>query len=235
MVSTLDSSPTSEATSPGWPEVAAAAVTYVVLLFLLPPVLTGLTSGDAALQGHVMAALSGVLGFAAFGAAFVIRRRGWGAFGVRRVSWRWLLAGLGLGIAAVALSRLLVVVIVALTGDALVDPQGSYQDAASAGGMSLALQLLLLGLLTGVGEEFAFRGVLTNALKRYGSIVAVSGSTVVFALAPGINLALIPAVIVGVIAAVLTVRCRSIWPGVVVHVVNNSLGTVVSLVLTAIV
>lgn len=221
------------AARPGWPEVAAAAVTYVGLLFLLPPVLADLAAGDAVLRGHMLAALSGLLGFAAFGAAFVIRRRGWGAFGVRRVSWRWLLAGLGLGIAAVALSRLVVIVVVALTGDALVDPQGSYQEAARAGGGALAMQLILLGLLTGAGEEFAFRGVLTNALTRYGSVVAVSVSTVVFAVAHGINLALIPALIVGGIAGVLTVRSRSIWPGVVVHVVNNSLGTIISQLLVA--
>lgn len=232
-MSTVESSRT--ATRPGWPEVAVAAVTYVGLLLLLPPLLAGLTAADAALRGHVFAALSGVLGFAAFGAAFVIRRRGWAAFGVRRVSWRWLLAGLGLGIGAIVLSRLVVIVVVALTGGAAVDPQGSYQDAASAGAGALALQLLLLGVLTGAGEEFAFRGVLTNALTRYGSAVAVAVSTVVFALAHGINLALIPAVIVGLIAGVLTVRTRSIWPGVVVHVVNNAVGTVVSLLLTVLV
>lgn len=229
----VESTRTSAATRPGWPEVAAAAVTYVGLLLLLPPALVHLTTGNEALLGHVFAALSGVLGFATFGAAFVIRRRGWGAFGVRRVSWRWLLIGLGLGLAAIVLSRVVVLVVVALTGDALVDPQGSYQDAASAGGVSLAVQLILLGLLTGAGEEFAFRGVLTNALTRYGSVVAVFVSTVIFALAHGINLALIPAIIVGSIAAVLTVRSRSIWPGVVVHVVNNSVGTIVSLLLTA--
>lgn len=232
---TVTSSRTAATSRPGWPEVAAAAVAYVGLLLVLPPILADLTEGDAALRGHALAALSGVLGFAAFGAACVIRRRGWEAFGVRRVSWRWLLAGLGLGIGAVVLSRLVVVAVVAVTGDAAVDPQGSYQDAASAGAGALALQLLLLGLLTGAGEEFAFRGVLTNALTRYGSVVAVAVSTVVFAVAHGINLALIPAVIVGLIAGVLTVRTRSIWPGVVVHVVNNSLGTVVSLLLTAVV
>lgn len=229
----IESTRTSAATRPGWPEVAAAAVTYVGLLLLLPPLMAHLTAGDGALRGHVFAALSGVLGFAAFAAAFVIRRRGWAAFGVRRVSWRWLLVGLGLGLAAIVLSRLVVLVVVALTGDALVDPQGSYQDAASAGGVSLAVQLVLLGLLTGAGEEFAFRGVLTNALTRYGSVIAVTVSTVIFALAHGINLALIPAIIVGLIAAILTVRSRSIWPGVVVHVVNNSVGTIVSLALTA--
>lgn len=208
-------------------------MTYVVLLLLLPPVLADLAADDDALRGHMLAALSGLLGFAAFAAAYVIRRRGWGAFGVRRVSWRWLLAGVGLGIAAVAFSRLVVIAVVALTGDLLVDPQSSYQDAARAGGGSLALQLILLGLLTGAGEEFAFRGVLTNALTRYGSVVAVSVSTVIFAVAHGINLALIPALIVGLIAGVLTVRTRSIWPGVVVHVVNNSLGTIVSQLLTS--
>lgn len=224
----------STASRPGWPEIAAAATAYVILLVAVPPVLSAWAGADSSLHGQLLAALSGVLGFAAFGAAFVVRRRGWAAFGVRRASWRWLLIGLGLGVAAMLLSRVAVVAVVTLTGDLLVDPQGAYQAAAGAGGASLAVQLVLLGLLTGVGEEFAFRGVLTNALTRYGPGVAVSVSSVIFALAHGINLAMIPAFTVGMIAGVLTVRARSIWPAVIVHVVNNSLGTLLSQALIAV-
>ncbi len=220
---------------PGWPEVAAAAGTYLLLLLLLPPLLLSATEDDPVARGLALAGLSGLIGFAAFFVALAVRRRGWAAFGVRRTTWRWLLIGLGWGLAAVVITRVGVVVVLLLSGDLLTDPQGSYRDAASGGAVAFALQLLLLGLLTGAGEEFAFRGVLTNALLRYGSVVAVVVSTLVFALAHGLNLALVPAITVGLLAAVMTVRSCSIWPAVVLHVVNNTVGTVVSQLLLTLV
>jgi membrane protease YdiL (CAAX protease family) len=56
--------------------------------------------------------------------------------------------------------------------------------------------VLFLSVLTPVGEEFLFRGVVANALLRYGPVV-------------------------GVIAAELMRRSGSVWPAVAVHVVNN--------------
>ncbi|MFL4909817.1 CPBP family intramembrane glutamic endopeptidase [Streptomyces sp. MMS24-I2-30] len=72
----------------------------------------------------------------------------------------------------------------------------------------------------------AFRGVVSTALTRYGAWVSVIGSTVVFALAHGINLALIPAIVVGAINGILLVRTKSVWPGVIVHAVNNGVSTI---------
>lgn len=80
-----------------------------------------------------------------------------------------------------------------------------------------------------IGEEFAFRGVIATALGRYGTWVSVIGSTVIFALAHGINLTLIPAIVVGAINGLLLVRTKSVWPGVIVHAVNNGVATVVSM------
>ncbi|WP_083822046.1 type II CAAX prenyl endopeptidase Rce1 family protein [Saccharopolyspora spinosa] len=80
-----------------------------------------------------------------------------------------------------------------------------------------------------IGEEFAFRGVIATALGRYGTQVSVVGSAVIFALAHGINLALIPAIVVGATNGLLLVRTKSVWPGVIVHAVNNGMATVVSM------
>jgi membrane protease YdiL (CAAX protease family) len=83
------------------------------------------------------------------------------------------------------------------------------------------LTFVFLAVLTPVGEEFFFRGVITNALLRYGPVVGVLSSSVVFALFHGINLALPSALVVGIIAAELMRRSGSIWPAVLVHTVNN--------------
>ncbi|MGW3467634.1 CPBP family glutamic-type intramembrane protease [Saccharopolyspora sp. NPDC000995] len=46
---------------------------------------------------------------------------------------------------------------------------------------------------------------------------------------PGINLTLIPAIVFGAINGLLLVRTKSVWPGVIVHAVNNGVATVVSM------
>lgn len=213
---------------PGWPEVVAAAATYGLLVVVVPPAIAALTEGAPAMQGHALAALSGLLGLAAFLAAVAIRRRSLSAFHVQRTTARWLLLGLLLGIAAVIVTRVILIAITVLGGSALTDPQASYQSAADDGVGGFALQLLLLGVLTGVGEELAFRGVLTSALTRWGAPLAIVVSTGVFAVVHGINLALIPAVVVGALAAILMIRSRSVWPGVVLHVTHNALGLAIS-------
>jgi uncharacterized protein len=212
-------------------EILVAAVVYVGLLYGLGAIVVR-TITDPVLMGLALGALSGLIGLAAFYAAFAVRIRSHAAFGVRRTTWKWLLLGVALGIAAVILTRLGVILFALLGGDVTAaDPQGDYRAASNGGPLAFALSILFLAVLTPIGEEFAFRGVLMSGLRRYGAWVSIVVSTIVFALAHGINLALIPAVVVGGIAAILYWRSGSVWPGVVVHAVNN--GTGVSLALLA--
>nr|WP_255646099.1 CPBP family glutamic-type intramembrane protease [Actinoplanes polyasparticus] len=51
----------------------------------------------------------------------------------------------------------------------------------------------------------------------------------IFALAHGINPAFVTALVVGLIAAEVRRRSDSIWPGVLVHVVNNLVGQLIAL------
>lgn len=220
---------------PGWPEILAATAAFGILLFALPGLIT-LLPDDAVVRGLVLGALSGTLGLAAFYAAFALRIRRHAPFGVRGTSAKWLILGAVWGLGAFVITRVIVIGLALLGLDlAALDPQGDYRAAAGGGALALTLSILLLGVLTPIGEEFAFRGVLTNALRRYGAGVSVIGSAVVFGLAHGINLALVPALTVGVIAAILFLRSDSVWPGVLTHAVNNTLGVVAPVVLTALV
>ncbi|MQA95147.1 MAG: CPBP family intramembrane metalloprotease [Streptosporangiales bacterium] len=218
---------------PGWSEIAAAAVAYVALVAVGTAVILQVTTVGSVLGGLGFAALSALAGLGAFAAAFAIRIRDWSAFGVRRVSWRWLLLGAGLGVAAWLLGRVLVMGYIALTGDTG-DPQSVYDAAAGGGTAVVTSYLLLIAVATPVGEELAFRGVLTNALNRYGPWVGVGGSTVVFTLAHGISVVMPVAFVVGLIAALLVRRTGSVWPGVLVHAVNNALGNLVPMLLSSI-
>ncbi|SEH01061.1 hypothetical protein SAMN05444920_118250 [Nonomuraea solani] len=205
-------------TRPGWPEIvvgllALVAATAALLLF-------GPLGLEPVVYGLIVAAWSGIAGLAGFAAAALVRIRSVGAFGVRRTSLRWMLVGVAAGVVAFILKGVVNYAIIALTGfDA--DPQGMYYDAAGGGVVPLILTILFLAVLTPIGEEFLFRGVLANALLRYGPVIGVLGSSAVFALFHGINIALPTAFVVGVVAAEMMRRSGSIWPAVAVHAVNN--------------
>ncbi|MBD2108218.1 CPBP family intramembrane metalloprotease [Nodosilinea sp. FACHB-13] len=69
-----------------------------------------------------------------------------------------------------------------------------------------------------------------NALLRYGPLVGVVGSTLIFALAHGVNEVFPAALVVGLTVGEVFRRSGSVWLGVVIHAVVN-LPTVFVLVL----
>ncbi|MBW4567397.1 MAG: CPBP family intramembrane metalloprotease [Tolypothrix carrinoi HA7290-LM1] len=83
--------------------------------------------------------------------------------------------------------------------------------------ISLVLGTVLLALVTPVGEELLFRGVITNALLRYGPFIGVVGSTLIFALMHGFNTVFPAALVVGLVTAEVYRRNGSVWPAVVVN------------------
>ena len=208
-------------TRPGWPEVVLGLLGMaisVAVLVLLGPV--GPLDLDPLVFGLLVSAWSGVGGLAGFGVAYAVRVRSLAAFGIRRTTWRWMLLGAGWGVVALVAKGLVILAITGLTGyDS--NPQGVYFDTAASGAVGLVLTLLFLAVLTPIGEEFLFRGVVTNALLRYGPWIGVLGSSAIFAVFHGVNLILPAAFVVGVIAAEVMRRSGSVWPAVAVHSVNN--------------
>jgi membrane protease YdiL (CAAX protease family) len=184
-------------------------------------VLIQVPTEQATVFGLAGYAVSGLAPMGAAGVVLLIRRHGPAAVGLRRVPFRWVAIGAGLGLGVVALNIGSVMLMDALSGE-VESVQGGYQSAAGAGLASFAAALVLGALLTPLGEELLFRGVLVNALGRYGAWVAVLVSSAVFALAHGVNYLLVVSFTVGVIAALLLRRTGSIWPGVALHAVNNS-------------
>ncbi|MBR8744085.1 CPBP family intramembrane glutamic endopeptidase [Nocardiopsis sp. MG754419] len=205
---------------PGWPEIGvgllAAVLTTALLVFFGP---VGPLDLDPVVFGLLVAAWSGVVGLVGFAAAAMLRIRSLAAFGVRRTTWRWMLIGVAAGLFAFLFKGVVNAGLIAVGFDS--DPQGMYYDAAGGGVWPLVLTLLFLSILTPIGEEFLFRGVITNALLRYGPVIGVVSGSLIFALFHGINLAFPTAFVVGVVAAEVMRRSGSIWPAVVVHVVNN--------------
>ncbi|MBD2070649.1 CPBP family intramembrane metalloprotease [Leptolyngbya sp. FACHB-671] len=213
---------------PGWLEIVVGLVVFGAVA--RGGVLLSRQLGlDPVVYGLALAALSVIAPFAGFAAAALLRLRSWSAFGVRRTTARWLLIGAAAGVIAFVVRGFAVMAYTALTGDSST-PQDVFGDGGSGGVLSLVLATLFIGLLVPLVEELLFRGVITNALLRYSPLIGVVGSTLIFALAHGINTVFPVALVFGLISAEMFRRSGSVWPGVIAHVINN-LPTVFVLVL----
>lgn len=217
-----------EVARPDWPEIIVGLVTLAIFAVGFGALLTQLGLSAVAF-GLSLAALAVIAPLAGFAAAVLLRIRSLSSFGVRPVSWRWLLIGFGAGIVAFVVKGLAVMAYTAVTSDSST-PQTVYADGGSGGALSLIVATLLIGVLTPISEELLFRGVLTNALLRYGPFIGVVGSTLIFALAHGLNVIFVVAAVTGLVFAELMRRSGSIWLGVIAHIINN-LPTVLMLLL----
>lgn len=205
---------------PGWPEVLVGLACLSVVAVGGAVALVRLGIAPVAL-GIILSALSGIGCLIAFFAAFMVRIRSWAAFGVRATSWRWIGIGALLGVGTYLVKGASILLYVWLTGDDR-NPQEIYGTGASSGMAAAAAAMIFMSVLTPVGEEFLFRGVLTSALLRYGPVVGVVGSAAVFALFHGLNMIFPAALVTGLAAGEVFRRSGSIWPAVVLHVIVNA-------------
>ncbi|MDQ7778257.1 MAG: ABC transporter permease subunit/CPBP intramembrane protease [Planctomycetota bacterium] len=112
-------------------------------------------------------------------------------------------------------------------------PQGQFerlQQTMTASSIpELGLVLCLGAVLPAVCEEMLFRGVFLHAWRaRVGVSTAAIISAVVFGLFHLDMYRLAPVTLVGLVAAAVCVRTRSILPAIVVHFINNSCAVVLS-------
>lgn len=221
---------------PGLVEAAVGLAVFGIVAYGVPPLLrtTGYPEDEPVGYGLILGALSGIAGIIAFAVAAALRVRRVGPFGVRMASWKWILAGLVGGIVVWVLARALTVAYTLLFGTPE-NVQATYDTAAQGGVVALVASTLFLGVLTPIGEELVFRGVVTTVLLRWGWLPGVLGSTLVFALFHGLtgfNIVLLTAFVEGFVAAELFRRSGSIWPSVVVHVTNNAIVNILDATLT---
>ncbi len=74
-------------------------------------------------------------------------------------------------------------------------------------------------------EEFVFRGVMLNSLRRYGDVFAIWFSAIMFALVHGNILQIAVALPAGVFFGYMTVLSNNIWVAVALHFVNNTIAS----------
>lgn len=83
------------------------------------------------------------------------------------------------------------------------------------------LSVLSTALVPAFAEEFAFRGIVLNRLRKYGDSLAIFGSALLFGAMHGNTTQVVFAFLLGLIFAYVDVKTNSIIPSVIIHFVNN--------------
>lgn len=107
-------------------------------------------------------------------------------------------------------------------GRAGADRQAMLHAAMGGGALPFTVAFLGGAILTPVGEEFLFRGVVANALNRYGAWAGVGLSALIFGIVHGLGVILPLAIMVGLLFRM----TGSVWPGAVLHAVYDGLHSV---------
>lgn len=94
--------------------------------------------------------------------------------------------------------------------------------------VSTVLQILGYAILPALFEEFAYRGVVLQSLRRYGDWFAILISALLFGILHG-NIVQIPfAFLVGLLLGYVTVVSGTMWVGIAIHFGNNMLSVLQS-------
>ena len=155
-------------------------------------------------------------------------RPGWLASVVGRIRWRWLAVCLGLALVTLV-ATVLVGSLVPDTGEN--GDVGGSVNAFTSTTLDFILVIVLLTPLQAAGEEYLFRGYLTQAFgglfrsPRIARSVAVGVPAVLFAIAHGAQDVplFFDRLAFGVVAGILVVLTGGLEAGIAMHVLNNFL------------
>jgi membrane protease YdiL (CAAX protease family) len=139
-----------------------------------------------------------------------------------RMRWRYFLACIGLSVIALIAT----VVVSTLVPSEPVDGLDGGLNTFTTETMWFVLVVLFLTPLQSAGEEYAFRGYLTQAFGGlFPSWVAVVGPATLFALAHGSQdlPVFFDRFAFGIVAGILVVRTGGLEAGIAMHVLNNFL------------
>ena len=76
-------------------------------------------------------------------------------------------------------------------------------------------------LMTGLIEEFAFRGILLTSLRKYGDTFAVIVSSALFGLLHRHPVSVFSAFLLGMVMGYAVIISKSMWTSVIIHTLNN--------------
>lgn len=97
----------------------------------------------------------------------------------------------------------------------------SSESSESMGCFDIAMNFVSAGFMAPLVEEFVFRGVIMQPLRRYGDSFAVVSTAFIFAMAHGSPASIVFAFVAGVAIGYAVVYTRSLWVGIIIHALNN--------------
>ncbi len=116
-----------------------------------------------------------------------------------------------------------------LEGIGLQSTYSSVEDPKSV--TDLILMCIATAVIPALVEEFALRGVVLSSLRRYGNAFAIVTSAFMFGIFHG-DVAQIPfAFICGLFFAYAVIATDSLWTGIIIHALNNSLSCISSVLM----
>ena len=95
------------------------------------------------------------------------------------------------------------------------------EAVSSVGGGDTFLNFLCASVVAPLVEEFVFRGVIMQPLRRFGNVFAVLASALLFGLSHGSPSNIFFAFLCGVALGFVVIASKSLWVGIAVHCLNN--------------
>ncbi|MEH6632087.1 MAG: CPBP family intramembrane glutamic endopeptidase [Halopseudomonas aestusnigri] len=155
---------------------------------------------------------------------FVLQKQGltWRDAGLRPTSTRWCYVAILLALPLVLTVGLVNFTMMQFIDNEFVNPQLQAITPEGFSWSSFIFIMIATGIIAPIAEELTFRGVLLGWLdQRFGRAIAIIGSSVLFGSVHGVPM-LIPALsVAGIGFALLTYRCKSLWPPIIVHATFN--------------
>ncbi|THV12489.1 type II CAAX endopeptidase family protein [Rhizobium rhizophilum] len=213
-------------TRPTWAELGVGITSFQFILVLVALAVGGLASGEPVWQGVIGSYGGGVAGLGGFVVAYLMRRRALSTYGIKSSNLHWFAIAATLAVFGYVISLIILDSLGELSGGNGNDPQAILHAAARGGAIPFVLSFVGGAILTPLGEELLFRGVIANALNRYGAWAGVGLSSVIFGIAHGVGVILPIAIFMGLMCGIIFRMSGSVWPCVVLHAIYNGLHSV---------
>jgi membrane protease YdiL (CAAX protease family) len=237
---------------PGWWRSLVGAVLLLVLVFAVVPLVAGglafvmlLATGSSAAEASTVLDVTGeatpaglallnVVIAAAIPLTFLVTwwlhrlKPRWVSSVAPRLRWGYLVVCLGLSVVALLASLGVAMLLPVQAGDV---PAGTVNDFTTQT-RDFLIVILLLTPLQAAGEEYLFRGYLTQAFgslvwaRRASQTLAVLGPAFIFALFHGLSQdwpVFFDRFAFGVVAGILVIRTGGLEAPIAMHVLNNFL------------
>lgn len=185
---------------------------------------------SALLINHFAKALSLTGGVAIV--LYFFKKQSWAAIGFRPTTRRWLLVSLAIGIVQYPVRLVGAKLLLTILPEFNIGAQNIFFQ----NDYSIAYNVLLFFIITlvvPVSEEVFYRGFLFNWMKSHHSLwIAIFFSSLMFSVSHIVPSQVVMAMLLSMVITWIYHKSGSIWTAILIHILNNSLGAGVALVIT---